>query len=193
MCSPDCSRIFPAMSEDIREGLSAGSLSLRASDKDRDRLAADLRRHAVAGRLSTEEFEQRLAQAYGARTLGELAELERDLPASPESLALARRERRAHLVRRSLQETGSSFGAFVMCCVIWGATGAGFFWPIFVIIPFLLTAVRSGWDLYGPGADLDAVEAKLDARAEHHREHEDHGHGHNRHDRRHRGHAHHHE
>jgi hypothetical protein len=188
MCSLPGSRIFPAMSEDIRPRSAGGSTSLRASDEDRDRLATDLRGHAVAGRLSTEEFEQRLAQAYGARTLGELAELERDLPASPESLALAERDRRAHLVRRSLQETGGSFGLFVMCCVIWGATGAGgFFWPIFVIIPFLLTAVRSGWELFGPAADLDAVEAKLDARAEHHREHDHHDHG--RRDRGRRGHG----
>jgi hypothetical protein len=175
------------MSEDIRPDGSGGPLSLRASDEDRERLAADLRGHAVAGRLSTEELEQRLAQAYGARTLGELAELEQDLPASPESLALAERDRRAHLVRRSLQETGGSFGAFVICCVIWGATSAGsFFWPIFVIIPFLLTAVRSGWELFGPGADLDAVEAKLDARVEHDRGRDDHdrGRGHDRRDRR---------
>ena len=159
------------MSEEIAPGSAGGRLSHRASDDDRERLAGDLRGHAVAGRLSTEELEQRLERTYAARTLGELAELENDLPASPESIALAQRDRRAQLVRRSLQETGGSFGAFVTCCVIWAATGAsGFFWPIFVVIPVALTAARSGWELFGPAADLDAVESKLDARAGHHRE-----------------------
>jgi hypothetical protein len=54
---------------------------IRASDADRDRTAALLREHLAAGRLTTEEFGERLDQAYAARTLGELDELLADLPA----------------------------------------------------------------------------------------------------------------
>ncbi len=59
-----------------------GTPALRASDEDREEAVAVLREHAVAGRLTLEEFTERMSNAYGARTSGELDELVRDLPAS---------------------------------------------------------------------------------------------------------------
>ncbi|MGH2995125.1 MAG: DUF1707 SHOCT-like domain-containing protein [Gaiellaceae bacterium] len=56
--------------------------AVRASDADRDRIASALRDHLVAGRLTLEEFTERVAAAQRARTLGELEELTRDLPAA---------------------------------------------------------------------------------------------------------------
>lgn len=53
---------------------------VRASDADRDRTAALLREHHAAGRLTAEEFHERLDKAYAAKTLGELDELLADLP-----------------------------------------------------------------------------------------------------------------
>ena len=53
---------------------------IRASDADRDRTAALLREHHAAGRLTAEEFSERLDKAYAAKTLGELDELLADLP-----------------------------------------------------------------------------------------------------------------
>jgi hypothetical protein len=55
---------------------------VRASDADRGRAVASLREHLVHGRLSLEEFTQRMAAAYDATTATELAELQRDLPAA---------------------------------------------------------------------------------------------------------------
>ena len=40
-----------------------------------------LREHHAAGRLTVEEFNERLDKAYAAKTLGELDELMSDLPA----------------------------------------------------------------------------------------------------------------
>jgi hypothetical protein len=54
--------------------------SLRASDADREHVAGTLRDHAVAGRLTTEELDERSGQAFAARTLGELYTLLADLP-----------------------------------------------------------------------------------------------------------------
>jgi hypothetical protein len=54
--------------------------SLRASDADRERTAAALRRHHVDGRLDTDELQERLGRCYAARTMGELAALVADLP-----------------------------------------------------------------------------------------------------------------
>jgi Domain of unknown function (DUF1707) len=145
---------------------------LRASDADRERLVDELEQHAVAGRLTTDEFEQRTGQAYEAKTVGELAALRQDLPATVPGEALSRRQRRSELTKRSLQETGGSAGLFVVCTVIWLASGAtGAFWPVWILIIVALSLARNGWALYGPGADLDAVEADLDARRERRREH----------------------
>jgi len=57
-------------------------MSVRASDADRDQIASALREHLAAGRLDTEEFEERLDRAYSAKTLGDLEGLMADLPAA---------------------------------------------------------------------------------------------------------------
>src|SRR5919197_739029 len=54
--------------------------SLRASDADRDAIAARLHKAAVEGRLEPDELEQRLHAALRARTYGELGRLVADLP-----------------------------------------------------------------------------------------------------------------
>jgi len=53
---------------------------IRASDADRDRVVALLQEHHAAGRLTAEEFSERIDAALRARTLGELDELLADLP-----------------------------------------------------------------------------------------------------------------
>jgi hypothetical protein len=54
--------------------------SLRVSDADRDRAIAELSEHYQAGRLTTEEFEDRTGRALQARTSADLAALFTDLP-----------------------------------------------------------------------------------------------------------------
>jgi hypothetical protein len=54
---------------------------IRASDQDRDRTAALLREHHAAGRLTLDEFNERLDKVYAAKTVGELDALMADLPA----------------------------------------------------------------------------------------------------------------
>jgi len=58
----------------------ARNTRIRASDADRDQTAAALQEHLAAGRLTTEEFDERLDKAYAAKTLGELDDLMADLP-----------------------------------------------------------------------------------------------------------------
>jgi Domain of unknown function (DUF1707) len=57
-----------------------GDPRIRASDADRDRTTALLREHHAAGRLTAEEFGERMDAALNAKTLGELDELLADLP-----------------------------------------------------------------------------------------------------------------
>ncbi|SEP53330.1 DUF1707 SHOCT-like domain-containing protein [Amycolatopsis saalfeldensis] len=53
---------------------------LRASDADRERVVSLLHAQVGEGRLTLEEFSERSAAAYAARTVGELVTLTRDLP-----------------------------------------------------------------------------------------------------------------
>jgi len=53
---------------------------VRASDADRERTATLLREHHAEGRLTAEEFHERLDGAYAAKTLGDLDALLADLP-----------------------------------------------------------------------------------------------------------------
>ena len=54
--------------------------SMRVSDADRDQAIAELSEHYQAGRLTTEEFEDRSGRALQARTTADLAGLFTDLP-----------------------------------------------------------------------------------------------------------------
>jgi hypothetical protein len=54
---------------------------MRASDSDRERVVELLQQHTAAGRLSLDEFAERVDVACAARTLGELAVVTSDLPA----------------------------------------------------------------------------------------------------------------
>lgn len=56
---------------------------MRASDADRDRVIDVLRAAMEDGRLTGEEFEERLGTTLSSRTLGELARLTADLVAGP--------------------------------------------------------------------------------------------------------------
>jgi hypothetical protein len=56
--------------------------ALRASDADRERTIETLRDHAADGRLTLEEFTDRMSSAYLARLTTDLEELVRDLPAA---------------------------------------------------------------------------------------------------------------
>jgi DUF1707 SHOCT-like domain len=55
--------------------------ALRASDAERDQLAGTLRAHLAAGRLTVDEFSERLERAFRATRVDELEALVADLPA----------------------------------------------------------------------------------------------------------------
>jgi hypothetical protein len=103
-----------------------------ASDADRDAAADRLRRAAGEGRLQPDELEQRVAAAYRARTVGDLAALTADLPVPAAPKPPARQ-------RFASMELRERIAAFVtpnlVCIAIWLATGAnGGFWPKWVLL-----------------------------------------------------------
>lgn len=147
------------------------SSDLRVSDQQRERAAQEIREHYAAGRLTDEELSERVQAAYGARTERELRALTADLPKLPATPAQQKAElaqRRRQLQRRLLQETGGGAALFVLCTLIWLASGAqGQFWPVWVALVALIPLLRNGWRLYGPAPQLDRVERELEARGRH--------------------------
>ena len=73
--------------------------AVRASDAEREQVLAELREHSAQGRLTLEEFSQRVDEAYSAKTLAELEDVKRELPAvSAAPAARPRRKARRWLV-----------------------------------------------------------------------------------------------
>ncbi len=144
---------------------------LRASDEQRERAAQEFREHFAAGRLTDEELSDRVQAVYRAHTEDELRALRADLPMLPITPAQHRAElveRRSHLQRRLIQQTGGGLALFVVCTVIWLISGAhGQFWPVWLALVSVIPLVRNGWRLYGPAPELDRVEQELARRERH--------------------------
>ena len=104
--------------------------TLRASDAEREHHAELLREHAALGRLTVDELDERLDRVYAARTLGELAPVVADLPAPS-----ARERARPPASQRTVRpEVAAYLAVNLMLIVIWAATGAGYFWPIWPLL-----------------------------------------------------------
>jgi len=101
--------------------------SLRVSDADRDRAIAELSEHYQAGRLTTEELEDRTGRALAARTAADLAALFTDLP------------------RRQAPVTSAAPGAAGTAPVGTAPAGPARSWPARVpMAPFAIIAVVAG-------------------------------------------------
>ncbi len=117
--------------------------SMRASDADREVVRAVLVDAYADGRLTREEYDDRLNTLYASRTLGELPALVADLvlPDGPAVapaplLAAELRQRGARKWRKDVEESVAAFLVpAIICTVIWiAATGRGFFWPAFPML-----------------------------------------------------------
>jgi len=127
---------------------------LRAADTDRQAVAAALGRHMSDGRLTVEEYDERLAAAYAARTYGELDALLTDLPTDRPAVRPARPALTAGTGQAPVHRSGACAGrrqsvrgawaswvtTAVLVTTIWLLTsvagGAHPFWPIWVIGPW---------------------------------------------------------
>ena len=67
---------------------------MRAGDADREHLVEQLREHHAAGRLTLDEFDERMTKAYAAKTYGELRTLTRDLPVDLSQLNIQQAQQR---------------------------------------------------------------------------------------------------
>jgi hypothetical protein len=117
-----------------------GDPRLRASDADRERTAALLREHHAVGRLTAEEFDERLNKVFAAKTLGELDELLADLPAidlyqlPSAGIRPARRRGGSGLERRA---DDSLLSARIMPWLTW-ATGSALLVVVWLAVGILV-------------------------------------------------------
>jgi DUF1707 SHOCT-like domain len=124
---------------------------MRAADADRERVAERLRIALDEGRLNLQEYDERLREAYAAKTYAELDTLLVDLPgAAPVSQSQVAVPPGATVVdgrypdatRRWLAEMWSGWTRVVAICVgIWAVTVVASgnltnFWPVWVAGPW---------------------------------------------------------
>jgi uncharacterized protein DUF1707 len=133
---------------------------VRASDRERERVASILRAAAAEGLLTMPEVDERLAATYAARYRDELEPLTADLPegggplyaGSPEGAAQRAEFRtwvRARLIRHA-----AVVGVFAAVAITaWALSGAHHFFPapilFFGVLSLVLHARRLSWS--GPG------------------------------------------
>ena len=111
-------------------------MGVRASDAERERAVASLRRAYAAGRLRIEELERRIERAYDAEWRHELRSLTRDLPFE---LPVDRRRVATGVdrVQRAFFRMHAwcyvSFNTALVSIWAWG--GGEEFWPAFSLVP----------------------------------------------------------
>jgi len=105
---------------------------IRAGDADRDAVVAALQRHHEAGRLTAEEFQERMAAALAATWLDELPPLMADLPGEPRESSGPTGERDQHE-----HPPGPPWGPR------WGPPPRGGRppWPVWPLLPLIVVAL----------------------------------------------------
>jgi hypothetical protein len=120
--------------------------ALRAADADRHKIAEQLKAALDEGRLSLGEYDERVRDAYGARTYADLLVLVADLPKPGVSAAEVSARRAADLKREArrmpvaLSILWTILGAITAVnLVVWVlvsvTTGGAYPWPIWLLVP----------------------------------------------------------
>ena len=134
------------------------SSDIRAGDADRDRVISRLREAFAEGRLTDDEFRERMDEAQHAKTFGELAVLTEDLPHMPAPVEepTAKRDRARRDMRKAWQVW---VGVVVLTNVIWAitwATNPGApppYWPIWAFGPWGVVMALATWNSRRDRAD----------------------------------------
>jgi hypothetical protein len=146
------------MAKDVaRPGARPDPVHMRAADADRHRIADRLKAALDEGRLSLHEYDDRVREAYAARTYADLLGLVTDLPQpglSAEDVTARRaaeRRREARKLPMALMVLWTIWAALaavnVVVYVLVEATVDGdvYMWPVWLLVPgAALLAVTAG-------------------------------------------------
>jgi type III secretory pathway component EscV len=128
--------------------------AMRASDADRELVRAQLAEAYADGRITREEYDERLTATLGAVTLGDLPPIVADLvpsqsAATPAAVAvpsgpgdIARRAQDAWR-RKVRDDVGSLVFISVLLWSIWFFAGHGFPWPVFPMVAVGVNALNT--------------------------------------------------
>jgi hypothetical protein len=120
---------------------------LRAADADREKVAEQLKAALDEGRLSLQEYDDRVRDAYAAKTYQELLVLLTDLPkpglgtADVTARRLAEERRRARRLPTALLVLWTIWAALtVVNLVVFGlvaatVSGTPYPWPVWMLVP----------------------------------------------------------
>lgn len=129
MCGHHRKSVEPSTGSTVASGAAATIVTARADDRvtdqERERVVEQLRLHVGLGRLTLDEFEERVDETLEARTGAELAPVLRELPRVRPRTEVATAER-ALLLPFLLVMAG--------LVTIWAVTGFDFPWPIFPLV-----------------------------------------------------------
>ena len=148
-----------------RAAAAGGRGRLRASHADREQAVEALKDAFAQGRLTGDELDSRVGQAFASRTYAELAALTADLPADPAAAPPPRQPARAHnrapgthLVRNAAIGSGAGL-------IFAGALGAVAFWlndragVVLLLLPAIVIGI-----VVVPGVMISAVATSLQQR-----------------------------
>ena len=131
-----------------------GAETLRAADADRHKIADQIKAALDEGRLSLSEYDDRVRQAYAARTYAELLILVADLPKPGLSAAEVTSRREAE-ARRSARKMPV---ALLVLWTVWGSVAAVNLMVWFLVVVTVASDVYP-WPVWllVPGAALGAA------------------------------------
>jgi hypothetical protein len=121
-----------------------GSTGLRVGTAEREQAAAALGEHFAAGRLEVDEYDERVAQAFSAKTVGDLdvlfTDLPRPAPPAPPTPARVRRADRGVLQVAAIVVFVAAVALVVTTHIV----------PFF-LFPILFLVIVRGRRAWGPG------------------------------------------
>jgi hypothetical protein len=136
------------MGKDVaRPGRQPDTIHMRAADADRHQVAEQLKAALDEGRLSLHEYDDRVKEAYAARTYADLMGLVTDLPQPGMSAAevaakqAAERRREANKLPMPLIVLWTIWGALaavnvvVYVLVAFTVEGDPYLWPAWMLVP----------------------------------------------------------
>lgn len=120
---------------------------LRIGDQERDAAVTALGEHYVAGRLTKEEYDERSAVAWQARTNSDLAPLFHDLPPlAPPQRPVAQRQSPTAPGTHPRSRSGGVPVLPVLVLVLVVALASGLdIWPLLLVLVFFLWIKAAYW------------------------------------------------